>query len=50
MHTLRWYKEQGGVAAMYKLNLEKAAILYDEIDRNSAVYLRNIQMKKIVPS
>jgi phosphoserine aminotransferase len=34
MHTLRWYKEQGGVEAMYKLNLEKAAILYDEIDRN----------------
>lgn len=35
MHTLRWYKEQGGVAAMHKLNLEKAALLYDEIDRNS---------------
>ena len=35
MHTLRWYKEQGGVAAMYKLNVEKAAILYEEIDRNS---------------
>lgn len=35
MHTLRWYKEQGGLAAMYKKNLEKAAILYDEIDRNS---------------
>ncbi len=34
MHTLRWYKEQGGVAGMYKKNLEKAAILYDEIDRN----------------
>ncbi|MEN8203412.1 MAG: 3-phosphoserine/phosphohydroxythreonine transaminase [Bacteroidota bacterium] len=35
MQTLRWYKEQGGVDAMYKLNVEKAAILYDEIDRNS---------------
>ncbi len=34
MHTLRWYKEQGGVEAMYRLNKEKAAILYDEIDRN----------------
>ena len=34
MHTLRWYKQQGGVGAMYKLNQEKAAILYDEIDRN----------------
>lgn len=34
MQTLRWYKEQGGVDAMYKKNMEKAAILYDEIDRN----------------
>ena len=34
MHTLRWYKEQGGVEAMYKLNQEKAKVLYDEIDRN----------------
>jgi phosphoserine aminotransferase len=34
MHTLRWYKQQGGVEAMYKLNLEKAGILYDEIERN----------------
>jgi len=34
MHTLRWYKQQGGVEAMYKLNLQKAAVLYDEIDRN----------------
>ncbi len=34
MHTLRWYRDQGGVEAMYKLNLEKAAILYDEINRN----------------
>jgi phosphoserine aminotransferase len=35
MHTLHWYKQQGGVAAMHKLNLKKAAMLYDEIDRNS---------------
>lgn len=35
MHTLRWYRDQGGVVAMHKLNLEKAGILYDEIDRNS---------------
>lgn len=32
--TLRYYKEQGGVAVMEKRDLEKAAILYDEIDRN----------------
>ncbi len=34
LKTLEWYKQQGGVAAMYKINMEKAAILYDEIDRN----------------
>ncbi|MEA3462280.1 MAG: 3-phosphoserine/phosphohydroxythreonine transaminase [Bacteroidota bacterium] len=35
MHTLRWYKEQGGVEVMYKMNLEKAEVLYNEIERNS---------------
>lgn len=34
LQTLKWYKELGGVAAIEKLNIEKAAILYDEIDRN----------------
>lgn len=34
LQTLRWYKSQGGVAALEKLNLEKAGLLYDEIDRN----------------
>ncbi|MEN8229583.1 MAG: 3-phosphoserine/phosphohydroxythreonine transaminase [Bacteroidota bacterium] len=42
MHTLRWYKEQGGVAAMYKLNVEKASILYDEIER-SRLFTSNIE-------
>lgn len=32
--TLRYYKEIGGVAAMEKIDLEKAKMLYDEIDRN----------------
>lgn len=32
--TLRWLKENGGLAAMEKTNAEKAKILYDEIDRN----------------
>jgi phosphoserine aminotransferase len=32
--TLRWLKEMGGVKIMHKRNIEKAAILYDEIDRN----------------
>ena len=34
MQTLRWLKKNGGIAAMEKKNIEKAAILYDEIDRN----------------
>ena len=33
--TLKWVKGLGGVEAIYKINKEKAAILYDEIDRNS---------------
>ncbi len=33
--TLKWIKSLGGVEAMYKLNVEKAKILYDEIERNS---------------
>lgn len=34
LHTLRWLKEMGGVAAMKGINEEKAALLYDEIERN----------------
>ena len=30
--TLRYYKEQGGVKALEKLDLEKASMLYDAID------------------
>jgi phosphoserine aminotransferase len=34
MLTLRWLKEKGGVATIEKLNNEKAALLYHEIDSN----------------
>ncbi len=34
MLTLRWLKAQGGVAAIEKINEQKAALLYGEIDRN----------------
>lgn len=34
MLTMRWLKEQGGVAAIEKKNIEKAALLYKEIDEN----------------
>ncbi|MBR4213543.1 MAG: 3-phosphoserine/phosphohydroxythreonine transaminase [Bacteroidales bacterium] len=33
--TLKWLKGIGGVEAIHKLNVEKAQMLYDEIDRNS---------------
>ena len=36
--TLRWMKDQGGLAAMERHNAEKAALLYAEIDRNSLFY------------
>ncbi|MDB5203183.1 MAG: 3-phosphoserine/phosphohydroxythreonine transaminase [Ferruginibacter sp.] len=32
--NLRWVKAQGGVAALEKRNIEKAALLYREIDEN----------------
>lgn len=35
MHeTLKWVKELGGLEAMNKINIEKADLLYNEIDRN----------------
>lgn len=34
LQTLKWLKSIGGVEAIYKVNVEKAQILYDEIDRN----------------
>jgi len=34
MLTLRWIKEQGGLSAIKMMNERKAALLYDEIDRN----------------
>lgn len=35
MLNLKWLKTKGGIAAVEKLNREKAALLYSEIDRNS---------------
>ncbi len=36
--TLRWLKEQGGLAVMEKRAIEKSDLLYNEIDRNSMIY------------
>jgi phosphoserine aminotransferase len=32
--TLKWVKKLGGLEVMYKMNQDKAALLYNEIDRN----------------
>ncbi len=34
LQTLKWLKNNGGIEAMHKINIEKAGILYDEMDRN----------------
>lgn len=36
MLTLRWLKDLGGIEAIEEINQKKAALLYAEIDRNSA--------------
>ncbi len=35
LQTLRWLKDLGGVEAMHGINEKKAALLYDEIERNT---------------
>jgi phosphoserine aminotransferase len=37
--TLRWIKEQGGLAKMAKMNEEKAKILYDYLDNESKMFV-----------
>ncbi len=34
LQTLKWLKAQGGVEGVQKVNIAKAKLLYDEIDRN----------------
>ncbi|MGL4292312.1 MAG: 3-phosphoserine/phosphohydroxythreonine transaminase [Bacteroidales bacterium] len=34
LQTLKWYKQLGGLKEIEKLNIAKAKVLYDEIDRN----------------
>ncbi|MBN1926862.1 MAG: 3-phosphoserine/phosphohydroxythreonine transaminase [Prolixibacteraceae bacterium] len=34
LQTLKWYKQKGGIATMHKLNVVKAKLLYDELERN----------------
>ena len=44
MLVFRWLKELGGVAAMQKINEEKAKMLYDFID-NSSFYTNKVAVK-----
>lgn len=39
--VFKWLKEIGGVSAIYKINIEKAALLYEVID-NSSLYINHI--------
>jgi len=39
--TLRWLKSIGGIAAIEKINTEKAALLYNEIDENE-LFIGNV--------
>lgn len=34
LQTLKWLKQMGGLVEMEKINIRKAGLLYDEIDRN----------------
>lgn len=34
LQTLKWIKSLGGINAIHKMNVEKAQLLYDEIDNN----------------
>ena len=34
LQTLKWIKSLGGLEVMYKMNVDKATLLYNEIDRN----------------
>ena len=38
MLNLRWLKEKGGIAQIYKENIAKAQLLYNEIERNPLFY------------
>jgi phosphoserine aminotransferase len=48
--TLGWLKELGGVTAIQKKNIEKAAILYNEIDRNKlfAPIIKDIEDRSLM--
>ena len=50
LQTLKWLKDLGGVKAIHKLNLEKANVLYDEIERNKYFFssVANVEDRSIM--
>jgi phosphoserine aminotransferase len=40
--VLRWLREQGGVAAIEKRNIEKATVVYDAIDASGGFYVNRV--------
>ena len=40
--VLRWLKDQGGVPAIEKRNIEKATLVYDAIDRSGGFYVNRV--------
>ncbi|MFW5832397.1 MAG: 3-phosphoserine/phosphohydroxythreonine transaminase, partial [Prolixibacteraceae bacterium] len=45
LQTLLWLKEKGGVEAIEKINIEKASILYDELNRNK-LFVPTVEKEK----
>jgi phosphoserine aminotransferase len=45
LQTLKWLKQMGGLAEMEKINIHKAGLLYDEIDRN-ALFKATVEAKE----
>jgi phosphoserine aminotransferase len=45
LQTLKWLKNMGGVAEMEKVNIRKADLLYNEIDRNP-LFIATVPLKE----
>jgi phosphoserine aminotransferase len=45
--TFQWVKRQGGVAAMEKINIAKAKLIYDYLD-STGFYINRVPAAKIV--
>jgi phosphoserine aminotransferase len=46
LETFRWLERQGGLAAMEKLNAEKAKLIYDGIDNSGGFYKGTVSVKE----